>query len=142
MYSPVIITEDVAEYRATVPLHVGPSDVVLEVGCAWGTTTAILARHCRRVVGVDRGDSLPTARARHPDLHFEQVDGGDIAALRALDLPFNKIYLDISGSRELPVVIELLQRYDIVFRPELTVVKSNKLKRLFARSSLWGGANA
>ncbi|MEQ7005228.1 class I SAM-dependent methyltransferase [Actinopolymorpha sp. B17G11] len=32
---------------------VRPADSVLEIGCAWGTTTALLAQHTRKVIGTD-----------------------------------------------------------------------------------------
>jgi hypothetical protein len=37
----------VQEYRATIPAVVKPDDIVLEPGCEWGTTTEILAHHCK-----------------------------------------------------------------------------------------------
>src|SRR6516164_9086058 len=44
----IIATRGVREYRETIPAVVGPSDHVLEVGCEWGTTTAVLARYAAR----------------------------------------------------------------------------------------------
>ena len=45
-----VATRGVREYRATIPHVVRPDDSVLEVGCEWGTTTALLARHARSVL--------------------------------------------------------------------------------------------
>ena len=36
-------TRGVKEYRATIPVWVNETDVVLEIGCEWGTTTTIIA---------------------------------------------------------------------------------------------------
>ena len=58
-----------------------PDGVVLELGCAWGTTTAILARHCREVVGTDVSpECVARARQHHPALRFEVLDAFDVRA--------------------------------------------------------------
>ncbi|MEQ4204817.1 hypothetical protein [Actinopolymorpha sp. B9G3] len=51
--SRVIATRGVREYRQTIPSVVRPADSVLEIGCEWGTTTALLAQHTRKVIGTD-----------------------------------------------------------------------------------------
>ena len=38
-----VATRGVREYRATIPVWVKGDDVVLEIGCEWGTTTALIA---------------------------------------------------------------------------------------------------
>ena len=45
----IIATRGVKEYRETIPAVVGPDDHVLEVGCEWGTTTAVLAQYAAHV---------------------------------------------------------------------------------------------
>ena len=40
----IIATRGVQEYRETIPAVVGPGDHVLEVGCEWGTTTAVVSQ--------------------------------------------------------------------------------------------------
>ena len=40
------------DYRALVPLLVGGDDIVLEIGCCNGATTALLSRHCKLAIGV------------------------------------------------------------------------------------------
>lgn len=47
--SPVLVTENVYEYRRCIAEHVGADDVVLEVGCAEGLTTALIAQQAQQV---------------------------------------------------------------------------------------------
>jgi protein-L-isoaspartate O-methyltransferase len=47
--SPIIVTENVTEYRRCIAQHICSSDVVLEVGCAEGLTTALIAQQADRV---------------------------------------------------------------------------------------------
>lgn len=47
--SPIIVTENVFEYRRCISEHVRSDDVVAEVGCAEGLTTALLAQQAHRV---------------------------------------------------------------------------------------------
>src|SRR5260370_37036243 len=49
----IIATRGVKEYRETIPAVVRPDDHVFEVGCEWGTTTAVLARYAAHVIGTD-----------------------------------------------------------------------------------------
>jgi hypothetical protein len=140
-----VATRGVREYRATIAALVMPQDVVLEFGCEWGTTTALLARHCRQVVGTDVSrECIARAQQMHPGLHFEALAAFDaLAALelsRRLDAAFTKIYLDLSGLsgyRSLLDVIALLTMYATVFRPEVIVVKSGALKHFAAHCSAW-----
>lgn len=48
----------------------------------------------------------------------------------------NKIWLDVSGSRETRTVVQLVEVLDAMFRPELIVVKSDKLKNMARRMHL------
>lgn len=47
--SPVIVTENVYEYRRCIAEHINNEDVVIEVGCAEGLTTALLAQQALQV---------------------------------------------------------------------------------------------
>lgn len=58
--SPIIVTENVFEYRRCISEHVCSDDVVAEVGCAEGLTTALLAQQAHRV-GATHMHWLPTA---------------------------------------------------------------------------------
>jgi hypothetical protein len=133
----IIVTADVSEYRATIPLCVNKDDIVLEIGCAEGKTTAKLAQHCKEAIGIDKGENLPKAKERYPWVRFEQIDGFDIPAIRALGNQFSKIYIDISGNRDLNIVIPMLQKHEAVFKPELIVVKNSKLGKLLRKCKIW-----
>ena len=138
-----IATQGVREYRETIAEWVKPDDVVLEIGCEWGTTSARLAPHCKELVATDiSAECIERARQRHPDIRFEVLDGFDVRAALDLGVPFTKVYIDISGLsgyRSLLDVISLLMTYATVLRPEAIVIKSASLKR-FARLCVpWRG---
>jgi hypothetical protein len=132
---------DVNEYRATVPAYVNKDDVVLEVGCEWGTTTALLAQHAREVIGTDVSpDCVERARQSHPGVRFEILDGFDVRAALEFGRAFSKIYIDISGLsgyRSLLDAISLMMMYATVFRPQVIVVKSGALKHFAAHCVAW-----
>jgi trans-aconitate methyltransferase len=134
-------TRGVREYRETIPTWVGPEDVVLEIGCEWGTTTALIAPRCREVIGTDVSpECLERARERHPHIRFEVLDAFDVRAALALGREFTKVYIDVSGLsgyRSLLDTVALLQMYATVLRPEAIVVKSGALKHFAAHCVAW-----
>jgi hypothetical protein len=136
--SRVIITKGVKQYRQTIPSFVNKKDTVLEVGCAWGTTSNILYQYADYVVAVDKGASLPTAKRTYPHIHFEQIDGFDIRRIKGLNLAFTKVYIDISGCREITDIIKIIRIYEAVFSPEIIVVKSSNLKYFVEKCDVWG----
>lgn len=132
-----VLTRGVKEYRATIPHYVNEDDVVLEVGCAWGTTTAILGRHAKKVIGIDKGESLPTARATYPHIRFEPIDGFDISAILNLGLKFTKVYIDISGCRSILDVVAIARKHASALQPEVIVIKSTRLKGFVSSCVVW-----
>ena len=134
-------TRKVKEYRETIPVWVNEDDVVLEIGCEWGTTTRLIAERCKEVIGTDISpECIQRAREKHPDLHFEVLDGFDVRAALDLEKQFTKIYIDISGLsgyRSLLDVISLLMMYATVLRPEAIIVKSSALKSFASRCIPW-----
>lgn len=138
-----VATRGVQEYRETIPALVGPDDTVLEIGCEWGTTTVLLARHCREVIGTDISpDCIARARQMHPGLRFAVLDAFDVRAALELGGPFSKVYVDLSGFssyRALLDVIALLGMYATVLRPDTIVVKSGALKQFAAHCVPWRG---
>ncbi len=134
-------TRNVKEYRAAIPVWVNEDDVVLEIGCEWGTTTRILAEHCKEVIGTDiSSECIERAKERHPDLQFQVLDGFDVRAALDMGKAFTKIYIDISGMsgyRSLLDVISLLTMYATVFRPEAIVIKSGALKHFASHCIPW-----
>lgn len=134
-----VLTEGVREYRATIDRIVRPDDVVLEVGCATGTTSALLAAKALRVVAVDASPSaLVRARAFHPGLRFELADAFDVTAMLAFGEPFNVVYVDLSGSRPPERVMALVRGYRAALSPRVIVVKNTRLKSFVRESEMWG----
>jgi hypothetical protein len=136
-----VATRGVQEYRATIPTLVKPHDIILELGCEWGTTTEILAQYSAEVIGTDISpEVIGRARQLRPTLHFEVLDAFDVRAALGLGKAFTKIYLDLSGFssyRALLDVIALTNMYATVFRPEAVVVKSGALKHFAAHCTAW-----
>lgn len=140
-----ILTQGVKEYRETIPVWVNENDVVLEIGCEWGTTTQLIAQRCKEVIGVDISpECIQRAREKHPDLHFEVLDGFDVKAVLDLGKQFTKIYIDISGLsgyRSLLDVISFIMMYATVLRPEAIIIKSSALKQFVSRCVVWRSAS-
>jgi trans-aconitate methyltransferase len=136
-----VATRGVKEYRETITALVTPDDVVLEVGCEWGTTTALIAPHCREVVGTDvSADVIARAREMHPGIRFEVMDAFNVRAALDLGPRFTKIYVDlsgVSGYRSLLDVIALLNMYATVLQPDTIIVKSGALKHFAAHCMAW-----
>ena len=136
-----VATRGVQEYRATIGTLLTLDDVVLELGCEWGSTTALLAERCREVIGTDVSpDCIERARQRHPGIRFEVLDAFDVRAALDLGKPFTKVYFDLSGFsgyRSLLDVIALLTMYATVLRPDTIVRKSGSLKHFAAHCAAW-----
>jgi hypothetical protein len=136
-----IAARNVKEYRETIPAWVTKDDVVLEIGCEWGTTTVEIAPLCKEVIGTDVSlECIERARQKHPGIRFDVLDAFDVRAALALGKPFTKIYIDmsgLSGYRSLLDVISLLTMYATVLRPEAIVVKSGALKHFASHCVPW-----
>lgn len=145
LHTKFIGTRGVKEYRESIAQWVNPRDVVLEIGCEWGTTTALIAPACREVIGTDVSpDCIARARQMHPGLRFEVLDAFDVLAALKLGQEFTKIYIDmsgISGYRSLLDLIALLTMYATVLRPEAIVVKSGALKQFATQCIAWRSPN-
>ena len=137
-----VATRGVKEYRESIATWVASDDVVLEIGCEWGTTTAFIAARCREVIGADISpDCIARAREEHPDIRFEVFDAFDVMAALRLGKRFTKIYVDmsgISGYRSLLDSISLLNMYATALRPRAIVVKSGALKHFASQCVAWG----
>merc|ERR1712192_116748 len=141
--SEIVVCEEVGEYRAAAQMLVNKSDYVLEVGSHVGGTTKVLAGVAKHVVGLDQQATLvEEARQKLPEVRFEICDAFDASSIMQMAkqmLPnrWSKIFVDISGSRDLPTVIRLLDMYENTLRPDIIIVKSQTLKRTLLRSRLW-----
>jgi trans-aconitate methyltransferase len=138
-----LATRGVKEYRATIPAWVRPDDVVLEIGCEWGTTTALIAPRCCEVIGTDISpECIARARQYQPALQFEVLDAFDVRAALTLNRAFSLIYIDVSGLsgyRALLDTIALLTMYATLFRPRAIVAKSGALKQFASHCQPWQG---
>jgi len=141
-----VATRNVKEYRDTIPVWVNEEDVVLEIGCEWGTTTVLIAPRCKEVIGTDvSAQCIAEARRRHPQIRFEVLDAFDVRAALELGRRFSKVYMDmsgLSGYRSLLDVIALLTMYATVLRPQAIVVKSGALKHFASQCVAWRGEGA
>ena len=136
-----IATRGVKEYRATIPQWVNEDDVVLEIGCEWGTTTAMIAPHCKEIIGTDvSAECIERAKEKHPGIRFEVLDGFDLRAALEFGIDFTKVYIDmsgLSGYRSLLDGISLLTMYATVLRPDAIIIKSGALKHFAANCVPW-----
>ena len=136
-----VATRNVKEYRATIPAWVTPDDVVLEIGCEWGTTSVLLAERAAALIATDvSAECIERAREKYPGIRFEVLDVFDLLAAQALGKRFSKIYVDVSGFsgyRSLLDVIALLTTYATLFKPEAIVVKSGALKQFASFCVPW-----
>ena len=139
-----IATRGVKEYRATIPAWVNQDDVVLEIGCEWGTTTSLIAERCKAVLGTDvSAECIERAREMRPGIRFEVLDGFDVRAALGFEEQFTKVYIDISGLsgyRSLLDAISLRTMYATVLRPEAIVIKSGAVKQFASHCIAWQGA--
>jgi hypothetical protein len=123
-----VATRGVQEYRATIDQVITPDDVVLELGCEWGSTTRIIADRCREVVGTDMSpDCIEHARSLHARIRFEVLDAFDLSGALALQRPFNKIYIDLSGFSGYRSLLDSIPSYS--FMPTFFA-----RKRLFSKA--------
>jgi hypothetical protein len=134
-------TRGVTEYRESIAEWVNPDDTVLEIGCEWGTTTVLLAPHCKEVIGTDvSSECIQRARLLYPHIRFEVLDAYDVRAALNFGVSFTKIYIDVSGLsgyRSLLDVIALLNMYATMLVPEAIIVKSGALKNFAAHCIAW-----
>ena len=142
----IVAARGVREYRATIACWVDRTDTVLEIGCEWGTTTALLAQASAGVVGTDVSRAcILEARKRHPGIRFEVLDAFDVRAAMGLGMVFTKVYIDMSGFsgyRSLLDTIALVNMYATMLRPGAVVVKSGALKHFASCCTAWSDAPA
>ena len=138
-----IATRGVKEYRETIGAWVNADDAVLEIGCEWGTTTALIAERAAEVIGTDvSGECIERARQMRPGIRFEVLDGFDARAALDFGRQFTKVYIDmsgLSGYRSLLDGISLLTMHATVLRPEAIIIKSGALKHFASHCIPWRG---
>ena len=139
---PIVVAENIDDYRAAIDEYVRDTDVVLEIGCHQGSSTVLMDNAGRRAVGVDKGQHvLSEGKRLHPHLALHDIDASDVGALTRLNAeegPFDIIFIDIGGGSLASVgnVWALVETYGKVLVPRIFVVKSFKLAELLHRCSV------
>ena len=134
----------------------GPTNFfVVEVGCHFGTSTAILDGVFDNVMGVDVGSKvIKQAQRKHPHIFFRTGDAWKTAGLLRLQqeyylekeeserssdnrkIGFDAVYVDVgglSGADGLLDTIALVKSIQYALEPQCIVVKSLCLERLAKR---------
>ena len=136
---PIVVAENIDDYRGAIAQHVRATDIALEVGCHQGSTTVLLDNACQLAVGVDKGQLvLSEGRRLHPQLSLHDLDATDLGGLGRLDKecgPFTVIFIDVGGGsvQSVAKLWALIESYSAVLSPRLFVVKSFKLAELLQR---------
>ncbi|KAJ1625390.1 hypothetical protein T492DRAFT_1039861 [Pavlovales sp. CCMP2436] len=137
-----VVCAETSEFRVLAATQLRSTDVVVEIGSSYGKATAILAKHCARVVGVDTSMELVSAsRTAYPQLEFRQFDMitqpellGEVATSCTV------AFVDIGGNRELEGLLRVLPVVHRVLAPRLICIKSRELFRaLHLHSAANGG---
>ena len=146
----IVATVGVQEYRNTIPATVtSKDDVVLEVGCHFGTSTAILKAHSNHVLGVDVGSKIiKQAQQKYPGIPFRVGNAWKTAELLRLQqeclnqdnskrkIGFDVVYVDVgglSGSDGLLESINLISSIRYALEPRTIVIKSACMQRLSSK---------
>lgn len=134
-------TRGVDEYRESISKYVQPNDIILEIGCEWGTTSKLIYQKCKNLIATDiSGVCIARAKKMHPEIRFETLDVYNIQKAQSFGINFNKMYIDVSGLsgyRSLLDVIALLEMYASVFKMDAIIIKSGALKNFAKRCVAW-----
>ena len=131
---PVIVgARGVREYRNCIDTVVRPGDRVLELGCHFGTTTAMLANAASYALGIDVGTSIiAKAKEEHPLVDFMVGDAWGVSGLAALG-PWDVVFVDVgglSGADGTLDALALARSLGAALEPRAVVMKSKCLRRL------------
>ena len=133
---PVIVgARGVREYRACIGTVVRPGDRVLELGCHFGTTTALLADAVGLgyALGVDVGPSIiAKAQEEHPGVDFMVGDAWGVGGLARLG-PWDAVFVDVgglSGADGTLDALALARSLGAALEPRAIVMKSKCLRQM------------
>ena len=132
---PVIVgARGVREYRNCIDTVVRPGDRVLELGCHFGTTTALLANAGGTyALGVDVGTSIiASAKEQHPTIDFMVGDAWGVGGLARLG-PWDAVFVDVgglSGADGTLDALALARSLGASLEPRAIVMKSKCLRQL------------
>lgn len=152
----------VNNYRRTIPFLVNKGDAVIEVGCHFGRTTALLHDAVTDIdegggfcVGVDIGPKIiANAKKQYPEIVFEVVDAWNTLDLIKIKssrdeagfetLGYDIVYADIGGLSGAHGLLESLALLDAIAKalePRSIVIKSLCMNRLASQlvpfSTIW-----
>ncbi|NDJ54240.1 MAG: class I SAM-dependent methyltransferase [Chloroflexi bacterium] len=130
----IILVAQTLDYRQVARETLTTEDVFLEIGCAGGECTTLLAKDGFKGLALDHTPDL-VARAAERVAHYPQItvaelDARDIAELQRLCPRPTVILVDIGGTEALDKVASLLRLLFKSFRPRLYIVKSRELALL------------
>ena len=131
---PVLVgARGVREYRNCIETVVRPGDRVLELGCHFGTTTAILANAGGYALGIDVGTSIiASAKEQHPTIDFMVGDAWGVGGLARLG-PWDAVFVDVgglSGADGTLDALALARSLGAALEPRAIVLKSKCLRQL------------
>ena len=132
---PVLVgARGVREYRNCIESVVRNGDRVLELGCHFGTTTAMLANAGGTyALGVDVGTSIiATAKEQHPTIDFMVGDAWGVSGLARLG-PWDAVFVDVgglSGADGTLDALALARSLGAALEPRAIVLKSKCLRQL------------
>ncbi|MCA9374961.1 class I SAM-dependent methyltransferase [Candidatus Dojkabacteria bacterium] len=138
-----VATRGVKEYRASINQYINRHDIVLEIGCEWGTTSELIYPKCKQLIATDiSSECILRAKQMRSEIHFETLDVYDLKSALSFGLGFTKMYIDVSGLsgyRSLLDVIALLNTSAAAFPIQAIVVKSGALKDFAKKCVAWDG---
>lgn len=127
-----VATRGVEEYRKSIDEYITSKDIVLEIGCEWGTTSELILPKCKNLIATDvSSECIERAKQMRPNIDFRTLDVYDIRKALSWKIDFNKMYIDVSGLsgyRSLLDVISLMDMYAKVYDMDAIVIKSGSLK--------------
>ena len=129
---PVIVgARGVREYRNCIDTVVRPGDRVLELGCHFGTTTALLANAGSYALGIDVGTSIiAKAKEEYPRVDFMVGDAWGVGGLARLG-PWDAVFVDVgglSGADGTLDALALARSLGAALEPRAIVMKSKCLR--------------
>mmetsp|Transcript_12044 Transcript_12044/g.14030 ORF Transcript_12044/g.14030 Transcript_12044/m.14030 type:complete len:488 (+) Transcript_12044:226-1689(+) len=143
--APMIVCATTKDYRFQVQTLLTGNDVVLEIGCSYGKTTALIAHRTNNVVGVDIEPHLiEECKIRNPHIPFHCRDANKIEewhteVLEMSGLPsdhFSVVFIDVAGTIEISLLLPMIEKIERYIRPRCVVVKSLNYDKLLRQLSL------
>ncbi|KAK3268328.1 hypothetical protein CYMTET_23162 [Cymbomonas tetramitiformis] len=127
----VVVVRETSDFRALAARLPGRGERVVDIGCAYGHATDIIARavgDTTKVLGIDAGSEfVRVAKQNFPKLRFERLDClEDLAFTAQLCRGATLIFIDIGGIRELAALVRIIP-FCSDFQPRAIVVKSKRL---------------